>query len=236
MVRKIIEINEELCNGCSLCASACHEGAIEMQNGKAVLVRDDYCDGLGDCLPVCPTRAITFVEREAAAYDHAAVERNKAQKAETPAPLACGCPGTHEKTIERPAAMPAPSAQGAAPSELTNWPVQLRLANPAAPYFKNAKLLVAADCTAYAYGNIHGDFIRGRVALIGCPKLDPDDYAEKLGEILAANDIESLTVVKMEVPCCNGIADAAKRALQASGKMIPWRVVTVTTDGQLIEE
>ncbi|MDY0148481.1 MAG: 4Fe-4S binding protein [Kiritimatiellia bacterium] len=243
MKRKIISIDEDLCNGCGLCVSACHEGAIQLVNGKAKLVSDSYCDGLGDCLPACPTDAIQMIEREAAEYDEAAVqarmaEQKTAAEASPKPPLPCGCPGQMAKTIERKS---TPEAADSAPagrpvSELTTWPVQIKLVNPGAPYLKNAALLVAADCTAFAYADIHNTFMRNKVTLIGCPKLDEGDYAEKLTAILQANDIKSLTVLRMEVPCCGGIADAAKRALQASGKMIPWQIVTVSTDGSLLEE
>ncbi len=233
MIRKIIHIHEEKCNGCGACAEACHEGAIGMVEGKAKLLRDDYCDGLGDCLPACPTGAITFEEREAAAYDEAAVKAAQAKKAEAGA-LPCGCPGTQVKAIRR--AEAKKSAPAASPeSMLRQWPVQMKLVPVNAPYFDGANLLIAADCTAYAYGDFHSRFIRNRVALIGCPKLDEGDYAEKLTQILANNEIMSLTVVRMEVPCCGGIEQAAKRALQASGKMIPWQVVTVSTDGRILE-
>ncbi|MDY3618782.1 4Fe-4S binding protein [Agathobaculum sp.] len=231
MLRKIIQIEQEKCNGCGLCANACHEGAIGMVDGKARLLRDDYCDGLGDCLPVCPTGAITFVEREAAAYDEQAVQRNKQEKA----PLPCGCPGSQSRRIEREQEQPQTGAAPAASSALRQWPVQIKLAPVNAPYFDGARLLVAADCTAYAYGNFHGEFIRGKVALIGCPKLDEGDYSEKLAEILRRNNIRSLTVVRMEVPCCGGIERAAVTALQNSGKMIPWQVVTISTDGQIVK-
>jgi Pyruvate/2-oxoacid:ferredoxin oxidoreductase delta subunit len=244
MKRKIISIDENLCNGCGLCVSACHEGAIQMVDGKAKLVSDSYCDGLGDCLPACPTDAIQMIEREAADYDEAAVQARMAEP-QAPAPSAapkppmpCGCPGEMAKTIERKSAPEATSsASASAPvSELTTWPVQIKLVNPSAPYLKDAALLVAADCTAFAYADIHNKFMRNKVTLIGCPKLDEGDYADKLTAILQANDIKSLTVLRMEVPCCGGIADAAKRALQASGKMIPWQIVTVATDGSLLEE
>ena len=231
MIRKIIRIDEEKCNGCGACAAACHEGAISMVDGKAKLMREDYCDGLGDCLPACPVDAISFEEREAPAYDEAAVLRAKARQSE---PLPCGCPGTAAREIKRGEGPAAHSSSVS--SHLTNWPVQIRLAPVHAPYFGGAHLLVAADCTAYAYANFHQEFIRNRVALIGCPKLDSVDYAEKLEQILANNDIRSLTIVRMEVPCCGGLEFAAKRALQASGKFIPWQVVTISTDGRLLEE
>ena len=232
MIRKIIKINEEKCNGCGACAKACHEGAIEMIGGKAKLTREDYCDGLGDCLPACPTNAITFEEREAPAYDEAAVLAAKEKKA--PANLPCGCPGTQSKSISR-ESRECSSAFSSVSSQLRQWPVQIKLVPVNAPYFNGANLLVAADCTAYAYGNFHNELIRGRITLIGCPKLDEGDYADKLTAIIKNNDIKSVTVVRMEVPCCGGIENAVKRALMASGKFIPWRVVTVTTDGKLIE-
>lgn len=202
MIRKIIEINEEKCNGCGACATACHEGAIGMVNGKAKLLRDDYCDGLGDCLPTCPTGAISFVEREAAAYNEAAVLAAKERKPE---------------------------------SQLRQWPVQIKLAPINAPWFNGAKLLVAADCTAYAYATFHQDFIKEHVTLIGCPKLDAEDYSIKLTEIIQNNDIRSITVARMEVPCCGGIEAATKTALQNSGKFIPWNVITITTDGRILK-
>lgn len=202
MIRKIIEINEEKCNGCGACATACHEGAIGMVNGKAKLLRDDYCDGLGDCLPTCPTGAISFVEREAAAYNEAAVLAAKEKKQE---------------------------------SQLRQWPVQIKLAPVNAPWLNGAKLLVAADCTAYAYAGFHQDFIKEHVTLIGCPKLDAEDYSIKLTEIIRNNDIRSITVARMEVPCCGGIEAATKTALQNSGKFIPWNVVTITTDGKILD-
>ena len=230
MIRRIIEIDEEKCNGCGACAEACHEGAIAMVDGKAKLMRDDYCDGLGDCLPGCPTGAISFVEREAAAYDEAAVLAAKAKKNET---LPCGCPGTQAKAIHR-SRESAPVA-ATQTSELRQWPVQIKLAPVNAPWFDGAKLLVAADCTAYAYASFHQDFIRGHITLVGCPKLDSVDYSGKLTDILKSNDIRSVTVVRMEVPCCGGIENAVKTALQTSGKCIPWNVVTISTDGRILD-
>lgn len=228
MIRRIIEIDDSKCNGCGACAAACHEGAIAMVNGKAKLMRDDYCDGLGDCLPACPTGAITFVEREAAAYDEAAVLASKAQKEKE---MPCGCPGSAAKAIQR---QDSPSVSVYQQSQLRQWPVQIKLAPVNAPWFDGAKLLVAADCTAYAYANFHQDFIKGHITLVGCPKLDAVDYAVKLAEILRSNDIHSITVVRMEVPCCGGIEYAVKRALQDSGKCIPWDVVTISTDGHIV--
>lgn len=229
MIRRIIKINEAKCNGCGACASACHEGAIEMVNGKAVLTREDYCDGLGDCLPACPTGAITFEEREAPDYNEEAVLKAKQEKNSLP----CGCPGTQSKAIHR----SHDSGDYSAPvnSQLSQWPVQIKLAPINAPYFDGANLLVAADCTAYAYGNFHNEFIRNRIVLIGCPKLDSIDYTEKLTEIIAKNDIKSVTVVRMEVPCCGGIEQAVREALKASGKFIPWQVVTISTDGRMLD-
>ncbi|MBQ8263923.1 MAG: 4Fe-4S binding protein [Oscillospiraceae bacterium] len=232
MIRRIINIDEEKCNGCGLCAKACHEGAIGMANGKAKLLRDDYCDGLGDCLPACPTGAISFIEREAAAYDEAAVMAAKAKKEASPMP--CGCPGSMAKELQ-PKAEAAPAAAGHIPSQLRQWPVQIKLAPVNAPWFNGAKLLIAADCTAYAYANFHQDFIRGKVTLVGCPKLDSVDYSEKLTEIIRQNDIKSVTVVRMSVPCCGGIELAVKKALQTSGKFIPWNVVTVGIDGRILD-
>lgn len=229
MIRKIIRIDEDKCNGCGACAAACHEGAIEMINGKARLTREDYCDGLGDCLPACPTNAITFEEREAPAYNQEAVLANKNAKAG--ATLPCGCPGTNSKAIKREDS----DCQVSQPiaSQLSQWPVQIKLVPVNAPYFDSAKLLIAADCTAFAYGNFHNEFIRNHITLIGCPKLDNVDYTEKLTAIIANNNIHSVTVVRMEVPCCGGIENAVKRALEISGKFIPWRVVTISTDGRI---
>ena len=228
MKRKIIKIDPELCNGCGACASACHEGAIAMVGGKARLTREDYCDGLGDCLPACPTGAITFEEREAPAYDHAAVLAAKAARSAGVPP--CGCPGSQSRALRRDGA-PAPA--GEMPSQLRQWPVQIKLAPVNAPYFDGCDLLIAADCTAYAYGAFHRDFIAGRVTLIGCPKLDEGDYTEKLAAILAANEVKSVTVARMEVPCCGGIQRAAETAVARSGRDIPLRTVVVGTDGRL---
>ncbi len=229
MIRKIIQIDQEKCNGCGLCAQACHEGAIGMIDGKAVLLRDDYCDGLGDCIPACPADAIQFIEREALPYDQEAVERMQRQKQAAP----CGCPGSRAKAIRHDTKVSDASA-GKAESQLSQWPVQIKLAPVNAAYFENANLLIAADCSAYAYGNFHADFIRNRIVLIGCPKLDQGDYTEKLTAILKNNAIKSLTVVRMEVPCCGGIENACKAALQDSGKFIPWQVVTIATDGTIL--
>lgn len=223
MIRKIIRIDEEKCNGCGACAQACHEGAIGMVGGKAKLLREDYCDGLGDCLPACPAGAITFEEREAAAYDEDAVRRAK----ET---LPCGCPGTAARTMKRKAAASGLRVQ----SCLSQWPVQIKLLPVNAPYFDGADLLIAADCTAYAYGNFHADFISGRVTLIGCPKLDAVDYSEKLSAIIASNDIRSITVTRMEVPCCGGLELAVRKAVEANGRNVPVTVVTITVDGNII--
>ena len=228
MKRRIIEIDEEKCTGCGICADACHEGAIGIVDGKAKLLRDDYCDGLGDCLPTCPTGAIYFVEREAAAYNEAAVKANIAAKERGCA--TGGCPGSASQRIERPV---APEVKSAANSQLQNFPVQIKLAPVQAPYYDGAKLLIAADCTAYAYASFHEDFIRGKVTLIGCPKLDGVDYSEKLTQIIQNNDIRSVTVVRMEVPCCGGLEFAAKKALQQSGKFIPWQVITVGINGNI---
>ena len=239
MIRKIIRIDHERCNGCGACAKACHEGAIEIINGKAELVREHFCDGLGDCLPECPTGAISFEEREAPAYDEKAVKeaQEKAFVKNQAAPKHMGCPGAKSMQIQRPTApetgIPAPNP--AQMSALRNWPVQIKLAPVNAPYFNGAKLLIAADCTAYAYASFHQDFIRNKLTLIGCPKLDQVDYSEKLTAIIQGNDIQSVTIVRMEVPCCGGLEMAAKKALQNSGKFIPWQVVTISIDGKIIE-
>ncbi len=237
MKRQIIEIDEAKCNGCGLCAKACHEGAIGMVNGKAKLLRDDFCDGFGDCLPQCPTGAIRFVEREAAAYDEKAVAAAKQARQATPP--ASGCPGMRLQMLKKTqAAEPKDDYKETAdlPSQLAQWPCQIRLVPPNAPFFAGAKLLIAADCTAYAYGDFHRAFMRGKVTIIGCPKLDDVDYAEKLGEILRENDIKSVTLVRMEVPCCGRLEMALEEALRASGKVIPWSVVTLTRDGRVLEE
>lgn len=227
MKRKIIKIDEVKCDGCGLCVDACHEEAIGIVHGKARLLRDDYCDGLGNCLPVCPTGAIMFVEREAKAYDGAAVKANREKK-----PPSGGCPGSNAHSISRPTG----SAPTETPdSELRQWPVQIKLVPVNAPYFDGASLLVAADCSAYARACFHSEFMRGKITLIGCPKLDDVDYSEKLMEIITNNSIKSLTVVRMEVPCCGGIEQAAVSALKGSGKFIPWRVVTFGTDGGIRE-
>lgn len=242
MVRKVIQIDEEKCNGCGICADACREGAIEVIGGKAKLVRDDFCDGFGDCLPSCPQGAISFVEREAAAYDEAAVERNKQRKAAAVGTHhAMGqCPGSAMRAFERPttneSAVTAPSAVPAAQasSQLSNWPVQIKLAPTQAPYFQDANLLIAADCCAFSYGSFHADFIHNKICLIGCPKLDDTDYSEKLTEIIAGNDIKNITITRMEVPCCGGLERMAIEALRASGKLIPWQVVTFSLDGCIL--
>ncbi len=243
MLRQVIHIDEEKCNGCGACANACHEGAIGMIDGKAKLLRDDYCDGMGDCLPECPTGAITFETREAAAYDEKAVEEHKKQREMQKkmqefihnAP-AGGCPGSRMRQMirnEESTKESVPTAPVAIGSQLKNWPVQIKLAPIKAPYFDGAKLLIAADCTAYSYANFHQEFIKGKTTLIGCPKLDSVDYSEKLTEIIKQNDITSVTIVRMEVPCCGGLEMAAKKALMESGKFIPWQVVTVNIDGSL---
>ena len=245
MKRKIIEIDESKCNGCGACAAACHEGAIGMVNGKAKLLRDDFCDGFGDCLPQCPTGAITFTEREAAAYNEAAVAAVKKEKA-APRPMTPpvgGCPGMRLQALKplhaaetiAPAVPTAASPSAETPSQLAQWPCQIRLVPPTAPFFAGAELLIAADCTAYAYANFHAAFMRGRVTIVGCPKLDPVDYSEKLTDILRQNDIRSVTLVRMEVPCCGGLERAAQDALRASGKRIPWQVITLSRSGQILE-
>jgi ferredoxin len=233
MIRKIIRIDRKKCNGCGLCAEACHEGAIGIIDGKAKLLRDDYCDGLGNCLPVCPTGAIAFEEREAKEYDKEAVEKmnkNETQKREVPPG---GCPGSNARKIERGAMLVNAEIIS---SQLMQWPVQIKLAPANAPYFENANLLISADCGAYVYGNYHRDFIRNRITLIGCPKLDEGDYSEKLTEIIKQNTIKSVTVIRMEVPCCGGIEQAVVNALRNSEKMIPWRVVTLSINGDIVSD
>ena len=229
MKRKIVHIDSEKCNGCGACVHACHENAIVLKNGKARLIRDDYCDGLGDCLPACPTDAISIIEREAAAYDEAAVQARQAEA------VPHGCPGMRAMALH-PEAPAAASPEQAAPSQLRQWPVQIKLAPIHAPYFQGAKLLIAADCTAYAFAAFHERFMKGRVTLVGCPKLDGVDYAEKLAEIIKSNDIQSVTVVRMEVPCCGGLEQAVKTALMRSGKFLPWQVVVLSTDGHILSE
>ena len=236
MKRKIIQIDEEKCDGCGICVDACHEGAIGLVDGKARLLRDDYCDGLGDCLPACPQGAITFVVREAEAYDEEAVKKNMEIKRILKEDLACGCPGSQSKVIEREEPLVKAQSTEGPKSQLTQWPVQIKLIPINAPYFNNAHLLIAADCTAFSYGDFHNKFIKNKVALIGCPKLDQGDYSEKLGEIIKNNSIKSLTVVKMEVPCCSGLEHAVVNALKYSGKFIPWQVVTISTEGEILED
>lgn len=235
MIRRVIQIDTEKCNGCGLCATACHEGAIAIVDGKAKLMRDDYCDGLGDCLPSCPMQAISFVEREAAAYDEEAVRKHLEKRAKEQ--RTAGCPGSQAKMIKRSPEASVSAAQHTTNviSELRQWPVQIKLMPVKAPYYDGADLLIAADCTAYAYANFHDDFIRDKITVIGCPKLDDIDYSEKLTEILRQNDIKSVHIVRMEVPCCGGLLNAAKVALQNCGKMIPWQVTVVGTDGTILQ-
>ena len=243
MVRQIIQIDEEKCNGCGICADACHEGAIAIVDGKAKLMREDFCDGFGDCLPGCPTGAITFIEKDAPAYDEEAVMENKKkkeeQKAQAEKPAFSGCPGSRMASFDREPAEDAPAYGTAAfarpESQLRQWPCQIKLVPVNAPYFNGAKLLIAADCTAYAYANIHQEFMRGRITVIGCPKLDSIDYSEKLTAIISNNDIREVTILRMEVPCCGGLEHAAMNAIKASGKFIPWQVVTFSIDGNIKE-
>lgn len=233
MKRNIITIDEDKCNGCGLCVSACHEGALQLIDGKAKLISESYCDGLGACLPECPTGAIKIEEREAAEFNEEEVKKNMENK--MPEKLACGCPGTHAKAIERKVEV-AETSKVNVQSELRQWPVQIKLVPVNAPYFDNAHLLVAADCAAFSYANFHSEFMRNKITLIGCPKLDEGDYSEKLTEILKYNNIESVTVVRMEVPCCGGIVNAVKKALINSEKMVPWNVVTISTNGEIVED
>lgn len=240
MIRKIIRIDEEKCNGCGLCAVACHEGAIGMVNGKAKLLRDDYCDGLGACLPSCPTQAISFEEREAAGYDELAVQENmknkqiEKQTEKQTEKHTFTCPGTQSRLLHKATEQKEVEVHDSV-SRLAQWPVQIKLVPINAPYFNDANLLIAADCAAYAYADFHNHYMKNRITLIGCPKLDEGDYSEKLSAIIKSNNIKSVTVVRMEVPCCGGIENAVKRALQNSGKFIPWQVVTISTDGKILE-
>jgi ferredoxin len=250
MKRKIIQIDEEKCNGCGLCVNACHEGALMLVDGKAKLISDTYCDGLGNCLPECPAGAIEIIEREAEEYDEEAVKKRLEQKKAADMPH-MGCPGSRARLMNRQSAPDIntgtannkaynnTAAGDTAPgfgSQLGQWPCQIKLVHPAAPYFNNVHLLIAADCTAYAYAGIHRDFMKNRITIIGCPKLDDVDYSEKLSLILANNDIRSITVLRMEVPCCGGIVQAVKNAMMSSGKMIPWNVVTISIDGNIKED
>lgn len=232
MIRKIIKIDREKCNGCGACAAACHEGAIEMVDGKATLARESYCDGLGDCLPKCPTGAITFEEREAPAYDEAAVLASKQKKAQERTHTSC--PGSRMRQMQRDGTS-STETEGTLPSQLRQWPCQIKLLPIAAPFFADADLLIAADCTAFAYANIHAAYMKGKITLIGCPKLDAMDYSEKLTAILRQNEVRSVTVLRMEVPCCGGLAMAAKKAVQDSGKLLPFQVVTVSIGGTILD-
>lgn len=237
MERKMVAIDEEKCNGCGLCISACHEGALQLVNGKAKLISDSYCDGLGACLPECPTGAIQIRVREALVFDEKAVEKlMEGKNKSVPEKLACGCPGTQARKIDKSqTSVVEHKPAGFQESQLGQWPVQIKLVPVNAPYFENANLLIAADCTAYAYSDFHNSFMRNKITLIGCPKLDEIDYSNKLTEILKLHEIKSVTVVRMEVPCCGGIVSTVKKSLQDSGKMVPWRVITIGTDGSVID-
>lgn len=235
MKRKIVKIHEERCNGCGLCVNACHEGALELVNGKAVLLSDVYCDGLGDCLPQCPVDAIEIIEREAEEFDKELVEKRMQERKQSEEPLPCGCPGHQAKVINHKTALKVKEEKIELTSQLRQWPVQIKLVSPMAPYFNGADILVAADCTAYAYANIHQEFMKGKITLIGCPKLDDIDYSEKLTAILKNNEVKSITVLRMEVPCCAGIVNAVKNAIIQSGKLIPWGYKVVSTDGTLLD-
>lgn len=242
MIRKIIKIDEEKCDGCGICVTACHENAIEIIDGKAKLLRDDYCDGLGDCLPACPVNAIAFEEREALEYDEEAVFENIRKKSEAKSEekkeessnkLPCGCPGSNAKTIARKTEASQENTSHEISSMLNQWPVQIKLVPINAPYFQNANLLIAADCVAYAYGNFHGKFMKDKITLIGCPKLDDTEYAEKLTAIIKQNDIKSVSVVKMEVPCCTGLEISTRQALANSGKALPYSAITLSVNGEI---
>ncbi len=241
MIRKIIHIDEEKCNGCGACANACHENAIIMVNGKAKLLRDDFCDGFGDCLPECPADAIKIEERESLPYDEKAVKQRQAvlNGLFTQSSHSSGCPGSRMMTFnnENKESEEASSAMPfAMKSQLQTWPVQIKLLPPQALFFDNAHLLIAADCTAYAYANFHNDFIKNKTVLIGCPKLDAVDYTDKLTDIIVNNNVKSVTIVRMEVPCCSGLEIAAQTALKESGKFIPWHTVIISRDGKILED
>ena len=237
MIRKIVNIDENKCTGCGICIDACKEGALKLVDGKAKLQSESYCDGLGNCLPECPAGAITIEEREALDFDESVAKKQFENEKETVhETLACGCPGTQVKVMQRKTALGNQSSNiQPFESQLRQWPCQIKLVPASAPYFDNANILVAADCTAYAYANFHSDFMRNKITLIGCPKLDDVDYSEKFAQILKSHIIKSITIVRMEVPCCGGIVNAVKQALLSSGKMIPWQVVTISTDGTIIE-